>query len=121
MIARHWRNRLRIALRVVLVQAFVARGEVHRSLGTTPISKEKATWSETAILGRNSRNSEESCAFSEQLAEMQPRCERFDGTLSVVLRTLSLGSYRTFSGDSYGGSIEPFAVRSNPFWGSIEP
>ena len=39
--------------------------------------------------------------------------ERFDRTLSVVLKTLSLGFYRTFSGAKSGFD--------GTFWGSIQP
>ena len=35
------------------------------------------------------------------------RCERFDRTPSVVLKTLATGFYRTVSG-AKGGSMEPF-------------
>ena len=47
------------------------------------------------------------------------RCERLERALSVVLKTLSLGFYRTSRGPN-GGSIEPLGVRLNFFRGLIE-
>ena len=48
------------------------------------------------------------------------RCERFDRTLSVVLKSLSQGSHRTFLGPKRGFD-RTFWGSSNLFRGSIEP
>ena len=47
------------------------------------------------------------------------RCEGFDRTLSLVLKTLSVGAFWTFSGAN-GGSMEPLGLRWNLTKGSIE-
>ena len=69
-----------------------------------------------SVAGRPSRNPRES---SERVTwkVRGVRCERFDRTLSVVLKTLSLGFYRTFS-RAKRGSIEPSL---NIFWDKIFP
>ena len=59
-------------------------------------------------------------SFERVTCKREVRCERFDGSLSVVLKTHHWCSTEHFRGPN-GASIETLAVRLNLFGASIEP
>ena len=75
----------------------------------------------TAMIKDNPRNDLCRESLTRVACKAGGSIRRFDRTLSVVLKTLSLWFYRTFSGANWG-SIEPCGVRYRIFLGrSIEP